>query len=113
MQVNKYTVNSKSYDSIEEMPPEVRKKFEESFKDENQDGIPDKFEKLVSMGKGNSVEASTHKISLDNPARNHDKKENLSMEHFNAGFNPNKMLEKALLVGLGGLVGYIMCKLGL
>lgn len=50
----KYNVNGQSYDSLEEMPPDVRHAYEQAMSllgDEDKDGIPDILEGQGALGK--------------------------------------------------------------
>ncbi|MBD3362296.1 hypothetical protein GF362_01095 [Candidatus Dojkabacteria bacterium] len=47
----KYVVNGETYSDIDEMPPELQKKFQ----DENNNNIPDIFENLTKNSAGRSV----------------------------------------------------------
>lgn len=54
--------NGKSYASLDEMPPEERKVYEQvagMFADKNQDGVPDVFEGVMGMG-----EVNVHSVSM-------------------------------------------------
>lgn len=54
--------NGKSYASIDEMPPEERKVYEQvvgMFADKNQDGVPDVFEGARGIG-----EVNVHSVSI-------------------------------------------------
>jgi len=51
MNQRRIVIDGKSYNSVDEMPPDVRAKYEQAmrnFKDSNQDGTPDMFEVSAS-----------------------------------------------------------------
>jgi len=50
-------IDGKTYNSVNEMPPDIRQKYEQAmskFKDENQNNIPDGFENLNIIGDKNN-----------------------------------------------------------
>jgi len=50
-------IDGKTYNSVNDMPPDIRQKYEQAmskFKDENQNNIPDGFENLNILGDKNN-----------------------------------------------------------
>lgn len=50
---NTFTVNGKTYNSLDEMPPDVRAQYESMsnlFGDKNQNGVPDIMENMLNVG---------------------------------------------------------------
>jgi len=61
-------IDGKSYNSVDEMPPDVRARYEQAmrnFKDSNQDGMPDMFEASAST----QVFSNTLKYVVDGRCR--------------------------------------------
>ncbi len=68
--MNTFTINGKTYNSIDDMPPDVRAQYESMSNllgDKNQDGVPDL---LGNMLKANATVMQTSTIIFDGKAYN-------------------------------------------